>query len=216
MIKYGLISKTDAATLEKTIDLICNEYNQGEVIRSTCIGIFDGDTDRGMHEYILKKGYKHIHTAIDNAKYFEIKNPFPECNLIIGNSVEVAYLIPDDSQDLIFVDGCHAFHAVISDYFCYKDKVKPYGYLAFHDTGAHIKPFSGYQDIGSKDDPDMYISVRKALDSTGLLPKFYFLNLYGGIFQKKELLPLNKWQLVFDEVDINDEAGGVAIFKKLY
>lgn len=199
MIKYGLISKLDSEIIEKTIDLVCDQYKQGEVIRTTCIGIFDGDTDRGIHEYILSKGFNHIHTAIDNAKYFEIKNPFPECNLIIGNSAEVAYLIPDESQDFIFIDACHAFPDVISDFFCYQKKVRGGGYLLFHDTARHIGAFTGFQDVGSKDDPNMYICVRKALNEIGLLQ---------GVHKR--------FELIFDEADINDEMGGMCVFKKLY
>lgn len=212
MIKYGLISETDARTIEKTIDLVCNGYEQGEVIRTTCIGIFDGDTDRGIHEYTLAKGFNHIHTAIDNAKFFEIKNPFSECNLIIGNSIEVAYLIPNNSQDFIFVDGCHAFPYVISDFFCFADKVKVVAYMAFHDTGSHIKPFTGYQDVGSKEDANMYISVRKALEMVGLFSE-YLPYAFSTEYPIPEFF---KWELIFDEADISNEMGGICVFKKLY
>jgi hypothetical protein len=54
-----------------------------------------------------------------------------------------------------------------------------------------------YQWHGDKEDPDMYICVRKALITIGLT-----LN--------------NHWAVVFDECDPNDSAGGVTIFKKLY
>lgn len=214
MVKYGLISETDARTIEKTLDLLISELvgeKRGPI--HTCeIGIFNGDTSRGINQYISQNGRLNIHTAIDNNIYGNATRPFPECIFVVGNSTEVAYRIPDESQHFIFVDGCHAFHAVVADFFCYATKVVKGGYMAFHDTGVHIKSFKDYQDVGSKDDPDMYISVRKALESIGLFIKFEVEILTIGSVGKSR----GDWQLVFDEADQNNEAGGVCVFKKLY
>lgn len=251
-IKYGLISRTDAACLERTIDLICNE-NHGEL--NICeIGIFDGQTARGIYEHVTKKQYGSIgsakgslakvlnykcnYTAIDNNKDKEVLRPFPECNLIIGNSNEVYNQLEDNSQHLIFVDGCHCFAHVISDFFCYADKVKVGGYMAFHDTGKHIKPFKDFQH-GDKDNPDAFISVRKALTKIELfkMQKGYFIDAeklekvdfeatQKKIDELKELgnqigiLPMEhdkkQWQLIYDVADETNEAGGITVFKKLY
>lgn len=100
MIKYGLISQTDGETLERTIDLICNEF--ADTSFNICeIGIYNGETSRGLYQYITSKGrfidvvershkwgggsyFKCNFTAIDNQKDKPIEKPFPECNLIIG------------------------------------------------------------------------------------------------------------------------------------
>jgi len=196
MIQYGLISKVDADCIEKTLDLILSEFKGIEI--NTCqIGVFDGQTDRGIHEYVLDKGRSNNHTAIDNEKDKPILLPFSTCNLIIGNSNEVYNQIEDNSQHLIFVDGGHAFPTVVADFFCYESKVKRGGYFAFHDSGSHIKANKDYQRMGSELDPDMYISVRKALTKIGVLND----ELYG-------------WRLIFDEADPSDEAGGIVVLKK--
>lgn len=214
MIQYGLISETDARCLEKTIDLICSEF-PGQDIHVTEIGIFDGQTSRGINEYITSKQYGSLNvyskepmqahnfkcnfTAIDNNKDKEVLKPFEDCTLIIGNSTEVYNALADNSQHMIFVDANHSFPAVIADFFCYESKVKKGGYFCFHDTGKHIKNFTDYQRMGSGGDLDMYISVRKALHRIGVLSD----ELFG-------------WRLIYDEADENDRAGGIVVLKKIH
>lgn len=206
MIKYGLISEVDARCLEKTIDLILEEL-KNEVINITEIGLFDGGTTTGVIEYLMSKDmprYNINYTGIDSEKDKScqpIERLYDE--LIIGNSNEVYNRIEDNSQHLIFQDACHCFAHVVSDFFCYAPKVKVGGYLAFHDTGKHIKPFKDFQH-GDKENPDAYISVRKALYTLGK-----FVNIEN---------PLSSisWEVIFDEADPENEAGGICVFKKLY
>lgn len=199
-IKYGLISQTDARTLEKTIDLICNDYD-GE-LNVTEIGLYNCATSIALKHYINSKGRKVKYTGIDNQKDKPIFPP-DWMNLIIGNSNEVYNQITDNSQHLLFIDSCHCFSCVVSDFFCYSTKVKIGGYLAFHDTGKHIKEFKDFQH-GDKENPLAYISVRKALWEIGLLasPSSTIMETFG-------------WALVFDEANETDEAGGICVFKKV-
>lgn len=204
MIQYGLISKVDADCLEKTLDLICSN-NDNSIIYVTEVGCYGGETGKGVSEYIKSKQKIPFITGIDNNRNGE-ELRFEYDKFIEGNSAEVYNRLEDNSQDFVFIDACHIFPSVIADFFCYAPKVKIRGYIAFHDTGKHIKPMTGYQDIGSKDDPDMYISVRKAINSIGLLSPSA-VNVESDFFG---------WELVFDEADENDKAGGICVFKKIY
>lgn len=212
MIKYGLISETDGRTIEKTIDLVLlnfTELSNGNrqlippfnPICITEIGLFDCGTVNGIFSYLSTK-CAICYTGIDNEFIKPINAP-EWLNYIKGNSNEVYNQLEDNSQHLIFIDGNHSFPYVVSDFYCYADKVKTGGYLAFHDTGKHIKPMSGYQGVGSKEDPDMYVAVRKAL------AKMRLIDSPTSCMRKK-------WELVFDEADENDEFGGICVFKKLY
>jgi len=202
VIKYGLISETDARTLEKTIDLICESIHN-EPINITEIGLYNCLTSTGLMEYLSLKGYGHCnYTGIDCEKD-KLIHPPHFMKFIRGNSNEVYNQLEDESQHLIFVDGCHCFAHVVSDFFCYAPKVKTGGYIAFHDTGRHIKPFKDFQH-GDKTNPDAYISVRKAL---------YKLQLMGDSYVAKQFMG---WELIFDEADETNEAGGICVFKKLY
>lgn len=204
---YGLISEVDAVVIEKTLDLILDSC-QDRTINVTEIGIYAGQTGHGIKKYIESKGRGCYLTGVDNFKDGEIVGFFSYDNFLAGDSGEVAFKLNDSSQHLVFVDGCHCLVHAISDYFCYAPKVKVGGYLAFHDTGQHIKPFKDFQH-GDKDNPDAYISVRKALQTIGLLEPFTnrnYKNVEGGIY--------DQWEIIFDEYDPSNEAGGVTVFKK--
>lgn len=194
MIQYGLISKVDSFCLEKTLDLI-----EGDVINYCEVGLYNGRTASGVNEYLESKGKKCNITGVDNFADKEKLVFFPEgARLIVGNSNEVYNSIDDESQDLIFIDGNHAFPSVVADFFCFSGKIKPGGYMCFHDSGSHIKPFTDYQRIGNESDPDSYISVRKALEKMELLNnRFPF------------------WKLIFDVADESDPAGGLTVLKKI-
>ena len=194
MIKYGLISKVDIEAIEKVLDLILSGFPEG-YISVTEVGCYGGDTGYGISQYLFSKGRLPVIIGIDNLKDNEAIR-FKYNKVINGNSSEVYNQIEDESQHLIFIDGCHCFAHVISDFFCYSSKVKSGGYLIFHDTGKHIKPFKDFQH-GDKENPDAYISVRKALQKIGLLN-----NRISG------------WRLMYDKADEDNEAGGVCAFKK--
>ena len=208
MIKYGLISQTDARTLEATIDLICDR--QMVQINITEIGLFNCGTAMGLVEYAAsKKGLAVKYTGIDNEKDKPVENIPRWMNFIKGNSNEVYNQIEDNSQHLIIVDGLHTFAGLVSDFFCYAPKVKVGGLICFHDTGKHIDPLSGWQGVGFENDPNFCLGgVRKALESIGLIWKDgedFFIDRYA-----------DEWELIFYQADPNDEAGGFTVFQKLY
>jgi len=195
-IQYGLISETDKNTLEATIDLIIKDANDG-FINVLEIGVYGGDTGNGLFQYIKSKKIIPNIIGIDNNKDGEPLR-FKYDKFIEGNSNEVYNQIPDNSQDLIFIDGLHTFAGVVSDFFCYAPKVKKGAYLAFHDTGKHIDPLSGWQGVGDKNDPDMCLGgVRKALKEIGLF------NEWGGISMGGEMshhIGCRGFELTYDEV----------------
>jgi len=172
-IKYGLISKIDSECIEATLNYIMSDF-PNEYINVTEVGCYGGDTGKGICEYIFSKKRIPVITGIDNNRDGE-ENRFKYDNLIIGNSSEVYNQIPDESQHLVLIDANHTKIGVISDYFAYAPKVMVGGYIAFHDTGKHLDPLSGWQGVGDKNDPDMCLGgVRRALKEIGLF------NQWGG------------------------------------
>ena len=198
MIKYGLISDTDARTLEKTIDLICEDL-EGINVCVTEVGCYGGDTGKGVLEYILSKNKTPLMIGIDNNKDAEPLR-YPYDKFICGKSNEVYNQLEDESQHLIFFDGGHAYPTVIADWYCYKNKIKYGGYAAFHDCSPQAQG-KDWQRMGSEQDPDMSISVVKALAEIGLLNEW-----------KREP---DVWELIFNEFDHNDNAGGIMVFKRI-
>jgi len=206
MIQWGLISKLDSETIMATLDLIMKDTPPNKVINTTEIGIFDGETSRAINSYIKSKGYDNTHIAIDSHKDFPTQKPFEGCIFIEGNSHEVYNRLEDGSQDFIFVDGNHSFPSVISDWYCYKSKVKKGGFICFHDSAPQAQG-RDWQRMGDEKDADMSISVVKALQAIGLLP-----------IPRKQPNRVSYWycgwDLIFDEWDENDRCGGAIVFKK--
>lgn len=198
-MRRGLISVIDADTIEKTLRLILKEFPNDKIIHTTEMGICDGDTSGGIHEFLIENNRENIHHAIDSNRDKVVKNPFPECNLIIGDSIESSFKIEDESQHFIFQDANHSLFYTVSDFLLYRNKVKDGGYYGFHDTAKHIQPFLDYQHIGSRDNPYNYICCREAITLLGLLG-----NKFPG------------WRLMFDECDPVDTAGGVTIFQRIF
>ena len=217
-IKWGLISQVDANCLMKTIDLIA-ESNTTGFINITEVGVYAGETGNAFREYVKYKNRDICLTGIDSGKDGEVIR-YEYDNFIRGKSCEVYNQIPDESQDLILVDALHTKLAVISDFFAFAPKVKTGAYLCFHDTGKHINPLSGWQGVGDKNDPDMCLGgVRKALYELGLIildGDKQWMGEFGQHFQWATGNQNECWKLIFDEADLNDEAGGICVFKKLY
>ncbi len=209
MIQYGLISRVDSDTMEKCFDEIFKNF-PNELIQYTEVGLYNGRTTSGVKEYFKSKGKDIFQTGIDNFKDKEELVFFPEdAALIQGSSIEVYNRLADESQHFIMIDGNHSFPYVIADFFCYKNKVKIGGFICFHDAAPHAQDVS-YQRMGSRDDKDMYISVRRALKAIGLLETTYTALEADGTF-------LEQWELIFDEhapFEV-DEGGGVLIFKRV-
>lgn len=193
---YGWITELDGKVLEKTLDLICEDFPSGK-INITEIGVHQGNTSRGLRDYLKIKGREINHTGIDNQRDFKMEAPFPGSRFIVGNSIEVYNKIDNNSQQLIFIDGNHSYPMTMADFLVYSDKVIDGGCIAFHDTGKQIKSMTDFQGIGDMDDPDMYIACRKSVKKLGLLD-----DRFEG------------WRLIFDEYDENFHTGGIIVVKK--
>jgi len=196
-MSYGLLTAKDVETIEKTLDLVCQQFPEG-IINTTELGVRDGSTSRGIHAYLSSRGKVNFHNAIDNNHDMSVRIPFDGCNLIIGNSIEVYNCLPDNSQHFIFIDACHSYPMTLVDFLVYSDKIKHGGFVALHDCGRQIKPMTDYQGMGNPEDRDMYISCRKAVNKLGLLE-----NKFSG------------WDLIFDEYDPNFHTGGIVVVKKI-
>lgn len=196
MIKYGLISDTDWNTIKKCLDLII--FDGANFLLTFEVGVNAGDTSRALRDYIQSKGKQNRHYAIDNQQDFKMESPYPQCEFIIGDSVEMSHELTNNVFNFGFIDANHSFHRVIADFVAYSPKIKKGGFLLFHDTNPNIKSFKDYQQVGNKEDARMYIQVRPALKAIGL-----FDNAFP------------EWELVWDEFDKNNDASGICIFKKV-
>ncbi|MBI4596917.1 MAG: class I SAM-dependent methyltransferase [Candidatus Omnitrophica bacterium] len=55
------------------------------------------------------------------------------------STVQNAYQSASDGVDLLFIDGDHQYHSVLTDWLLYSPLVRPGGLVAFHDIGLTVK-----------------------------------------------------------------------------
>lgn len=63
----------------------------------------------------------------------ELLSPYKGCEILRGDSLEVAKTIPDGSLDFVFIDADHAYHAVVKDVAAWAPKVRKGGIVSGHD-----------------------------------------------------------------------------------
>ena len=206
---YGLISKVDSECIEKTLDLIMQEF-PGQQIKILELGLYSGKSGNGMRQYVQSKSRECFLMGVDNGIDGQ-KLLYPEAyDQIIDIPTEfAAHLIADNSFHLCFVDALHTYTGVLTDFFLYKEKVKSGGYMAFHDSAKHCQG-TDWQRTGDKDDPNQYIQVRKALTTIGLIPPPEN-SIADMLYQNLTRLT---WEMIFDEHDPEDNAGGLTVIKK--
>jgi hypothetical protein len=90
-------------------------------------------------------------------------------------SVEAAALFPDESQEVVFIDGAHDYANVAGDIAAWHKKVKPGGWLAGHDykeTGRYegvaraVKEFSAAKNLPYQVMPGKVWAFRYPLSSS--------------------------------------------------
>jgi hypothetical protein len=194
------MTELDYKTMDSLLEKVCEQFSEG-IINTLELGVHKGDTSRGIRDFFNSKKRINFHTGIDNQRDFVMDSPFPECRFIIGNTSDVYGQVRDRSQHFLFVDACHNYPMTMLDHLLYSEKVVAGGIIAFHDTGRHISPFTDYQGMGSKEDPDMYISCRKALLRLGLLPSIQRIDADG-------------YKLIVDIADDSKHTGGITAFVK--
>lgn len=99
----------------------------------------------GVDPYLPYKGFSKERQDEKITAACERLNKYPNYILIKAPSVEAAKLIPDGSQDFVFIDGNHDYEDVKEDMETWYPKVRKGGILSGHDyypkcaRGAVIK-----------------------------------------------------------------------------
>ncbi len=127
--RFGSILEEDAQVIEATLLQF-----PGPQVKWLEIGMFAGGTGVGVRNFLSARSISLEWWGIDAGYITEPTSPFPGATIVKGRSEEVYPDIPNDF-DGIFIDGCHCRNHVILDTMNYAPKVKPGGFLLFHDCG---------------------------------------------------------------------------------
>ena len=190
-MSYGALNSADIRVLEKVLAAACSAPPQP--VRVLEIGVHSGSTARGMKEFIEARGFAIEYCGVDNGVLTEIKQPFPGAEIVLGDSAEVFHLVPG-GFDVLIVDGAHSRNHVILDTYNYSPKVRPGGFILFHDTSPEIQ--QTMREAYGPDIPEFYNSVNDAL----AMIRF----------------PWRGWSFFASEYEPGHKYGGMTAFRREY
>jgi SAM-dependent methyltransferase len=206
MEEYGLLGPTDPAVIEGSLlaahtltNPISPTIESPLTFKILEIGVCHGRTARWIKEILDRKRIAFEYWGIDSQRDRPLEKPFPEANIVTGDSATEYHRVPDGFS-WILIDGCHCANHAMLDFLHYGQKLKKRGLILFHDTNPDTQGKIDYQGHGPRDNPDMNIATRKAMALLGLAD--------GS---------LKGWRPFLDrpgELIIGGVTGGITIFQK--
>lgn len=188
-MKYGAITTLDATVLDDVFAQF-----KGQQVKVLEIGVYHGDTARGMKAACEANQCTIQYHGIDA---FPMATPIPPIvggHYVVSESAEAFDFVPGE-LDVVFVDGCHCLNHVILDAIHYSRKVKANGFMVFHDTAPQVQGVQTNHWVhGTIDKPLHRTQVRKALELIGW--------------------PNAQWQLWRDRYEPEANIGGMMVFKR--
>ena len=133
-------------------------------VRVLEIGMHDGNTARGIEKFFVDRGIAMEYMGIDPDDGSTRPRHVPkDGKVIVGDSAEVFEGIPS-GFDLVWVDGCHCFNHVVLDTLHYARKVRPGGFICFHDINPAGQNEIEHQYHGPQT-PAFGLAVNSALEA---------------------------------------------------
>ena len=164
--KYGAILQEDVDVLEACLSIIASACKaQGRFAKICEIGMHDGNTARGIENFLKAQGVSMTYWGIDPLTEEVNKRPRyrpANCLEIIGDSAEVFNQVPDQ-LDLVWVDGCHCRNHVILDTVNYESKVRPGGFICYHDINPFGQGLLNEHQYHGPNIPEFALAVTEAL-----------------------------------------------------
>lgn len=182
----------------KVIVDVLHEY-QLRPVSLVEVGILTGQTARGIKAICDDFGIQLDYYGVDPVSP-ETHNypriPFPGATFIQRDSLEAVHSFHPGSLDIVISDGCHCLNHVMLETILFSDKVKPGGWMLFHDTQDDIQ--GTMRDPHGPDVPEFYNSVNAAHKR---------LNFPLG--------PQWNWKQVYRSQTPGHPWGGMTAFKKV-
>lgn len=157
--EFGAITRVDATVMNHVLEDLKFNFDHINMLE---IGMYDGGTGRGVKNFCINNGLNFNYWAVDSGAICEPKPPFPEANLVIGDSAYVYHQIPYNFN-LILIDGCHCINHVILDTVHYSSHAVVNGFMVFHDTSPLAQSIDQQPCFEKGQHIDFHTSVNEAL-----------------------------------------------------
>lgn len=126
--KWSLMTDTDRKTLKTMVESMLTK----ETLNFLEIGTYNGSTAWGVKAIVEQYGRKLNYWGVDVLTHDTIL--WPEANMIIGDSTQIFYKVPNVPFDILFIDGPHCTTNCMLDFLNFAPKVKVGGLILFHDA----------------------------------------------------------------------------------
>ena len=83
--------------------------------------------------------YKHL---------LNVSRQFPSLQVKKGDSSSILHSFPDNTFDMIYIDGDHSYEGVKKDLLASYSKIKPGGWIMGHDFGINPQKAKHYYEFG--------------------------------------------------------------------
>lgn len=130
-MKWSLMTDTDRATIKQAIISMC-DLSLDETLNFLEIGTYNGSTAWGAKSISEGKGKIFNYWGVDTMSHDTLL--WPKANMVIGDSTEIFYKIPDLKFDILFIDGPHCTKNCMLDFLNFAPKVRVGGLILFHDS----------------------------------------------------------------------------------
>jgi predicted O-methyltransferase YrrM len=164
---------TDKDILELGCEVGQSSYVMASVAKSLiCVDAWDDSYDHLIYDELQKEVYlnslalkQNFNSEIQISVYDQFKN---NCKSYIksskitpvkGMTLDVVDNFKDAQFDLILIDADHSFQGVYNDINAYLPKLKPDGYLMFHDWGCGMwTGVKGAADLATSEDKIEFVT----------------------------------------------------------
>lgn len=166
--RYGFVRDIEADLIDKILDRLKSEFG---AIRMLEIGVFSGDTVRGVYRRAKEIDCPVECVGVDFEKYRPNPTPDPSYQFFSGDSMDM-WRDMTGNCEFLFIDGCHCVNHSMMDFCNYSPFVEVGGYCLFHDTALPKDQFSQEpwpQDHSYAGKDPSKLGVREGLKKLGLL-----------------------------------------------
>lgn len=139
--KHGVYAEIGVFTAEFS-DTLCKQLQPRKLV---LIDLFSGITNSGdqdgnnMKFVDIGEVYKHL---------MNVSRNFPALHVKKGDSSSILSTFPDNTFDMIYIDGDHSYEGVKKDLLMSYSKVKPGGWIMGHDFGINPEKTKNYYEFG--------------------------------------------------------------------
>ena len=120
------------------------------------VDLFEGMCDSGDQD-----GNNVVHRNLRDqyVKLLEYASEYPELKIIKGRSAEFLATLPDNSLDMVYVDGDHGYEGCKKDLIVAYSKVKPGGWIMGHDYEMNMFKARNHYHFGVRQAADEFCTT---------------------------------------------------------